>query len=161
MLVPLPQDPPILNVPTNITKEEDYKLAFALGNAGGYKVPSLIGLHVSAPYLHDGGAIAGPEALKVEKDGYTIINYEQLGIPGTLFNGVEPDPSASLRVLVDRNLRRHVVNNNRADTNLQKSNVDGSGHNYWVDKQAGFTTQDQTDLIEFLLSLDDNPAVYP
>jgi hypothetical protein len=37
--------------------------------------------------------------------------------------------------------------------------IDGSGHAYWVDQKAGFTTQEQTDLIQFLLSLDDNPAI--
>jgi hypothetical protein len=35
------------------------------------------------------------------------------------------------------------------------------GHAYWVDKQAGFTTQDQSDLIQFLLSIDDDPEVLP
>ncbi|MEI2583684.1 hypothetical protein [Scytonema sp. PRP1] len=159
--VPLPANPPVLEVPTDITSEEDFKLAFAIGNAGGYKVPSLIGLHVTAPYLHDGGAAAGSEALKVEKDDYEIVNRDQLGIPGTLLNRILPDPSASLRVLVDRNLRRQVVLANRAHPDLQKSNADGSGHNYWVDKQAGFSTQDQTDLVEFLLSLDDDPEVVP
>lgn len=54
-----------------------------------------------------------------------------------------------------------MVAANHAQANLQKSNVDGSGHNYWVDKQAGYTTQDQSDLIEFLLSLDDNPEILP
>ncbi len=50
---------------------------------------------------------------------------------------------------------------NRANSNLQKSNVDGSGHNYWVDKQAGYTIQDKNDLIEFMLSLDDDPEIIP
>jgi hypothetical protein len=35
---------------------------------------------------------------------------------------------------------------------LTRSNVDG---------KAGFTTQDQTNLIQFLLSLDDDPEVLP
>ncbi|GAB1541652.1 hypothetical protein NUACC21_43240 [Scytonema sp. NUACC21] len=159
--VPLPANPPVLNVPTDITSEEDFKLAFAIGNSGGYKVPSLIGLNVTAPYLHDGGVAAGPQALKVDNNGYDIVNADQLGIPGTLLNGILPDPRASLRVLVDRNLRRQTVLANRANPNLQKSNADGSGHNYWVDRQAGFSTQDQSDLIEFLLSLDDEPEVVP
>jgi len=159
--VPLPENTTVLNVPTDITSEEDYSLAFAIGNAGGYKVPSLIGLSVTAPYLHDGGVAAGQEALQVDKNGYQIVNPDQLGLAGTSLKNIAPDPSASLRVLVDRNLRRQVVLANHANSNLQKSNVDGSGHNYWVDKQAGFNIQDQTDLIEFLLSLDDNPEIIP
>ncbi len=159
--VPLPENPPVLNVPTDVISEKDYKLAFAIGNAGGYKVPSLIGLNVTAPYLHDGGVAAGPEALKVDDNNYQVLHPDQLGMTGTLLNGIKADPSASLRSLVDRNLRKQVVKANRANSNLHSSNVDGTGHNYWVDKQAGFTTQDQTDLIEFLLSLDDDPEVVP
>jgi len=159
--VPLPKNPPVLDVPKDITAESDYKLAFAIGNSGGYKVPSLIGLHVTAPYLHDGGVAASKKALQEDTNGYKVAQINQLGIAGTLLNGILPDPSASLRSLVDRNLRRQVVLANHAQPDLQKSNVDGSGHNYWVDKQAGFTTQEQSDLIEFLLSLDDDPEVVP
>ena len=161
MRVPLPENSPLLNVPTDITPEEDFKLAFAIGNSGGYKVPSLIGLAVTAPYLHDGGVAAGKEALQGDKNGYQVVNPEQLGMVGTSLNNIAPDPNASLRVLVDRNLRRQVVLANRANSDLQKSNADGSGHNYWVDKQAGFTIGDQNDLIEFLLSLDDDPEILP
>ncbi|GAA6617000.1 hypothetical protein [Scytonema sp. NUACC26] len=159
--VPLPENPPTLNVPTDITSEKDFKLAFAIANSGGYKVPSLIGLNVTAPYLHDGGVAAGAEAIEVNKNGYDIVNPDQLGIPGTLLSNRLPEPRASLRVLIDRNLRRQTVLANRANSNLQESNADGSGHNYWVDKQAGFSTQAQTDLIEFLLSLDDDPEILP
>ncbi|KYC42560.1 hypothetical protein WA1_17315 [Scytonema hofmannii PCC 7110] len=159
--VPLPENPPVLNVPTDITAKRDFELAFAIANSGGYKVPSLIGLNVTAPYLHDGGAAAGPEALKVDKNGYDIVNPDQLGIPGTLLSNILPEPRASLRVLIDRNLRRQTVLTNRANSDLQESNADGSGHNYWVDKQGGFSTQNQTDLIEFLLSLDDEPELMP
>jgi hypothetical protein len=122
---------------------------------------SLIGLNVTAPYLHDGGVAAGADALTRDENGYKLLNSEHLGMAGTLLKSIEPDPAASLLVLVDRNLRRQAVNANRANSNLQKSNVDGTGHDYWVDKQAGFNTQDQTDLIEFLLSLDDEPEVIP
>ncbi|NDJ16925.1 hypothetical protein, partial [Myxacorys almedinensis] len=50
---------------------------------------------------------------------------------------------------------------NRANPDLQAIQSDGSGHHYWVDKQAGFTPEDQTALIQFLLSIDDDPAVLP
>jgi hypothetical protein len=161
---PVPPDSPVLAVPTDITPQKATQLAFALNNpAGGYKVPSLIGLYLTAPYLHDGGVAARLEALKQDddSDGFTVANPSQLGMAGTLLQGIQPDPSASLRVLIDRNLRKPMIAANRANPKLQKSNVDGSGHNYWVDAESGFTTQDQTDLIQFLLSLDDNPEVLP
>jgi len=160
--VPLPPDPPVLEVPTAITPKQAQQLAFAINNpAGGYKVPSLIGLHVTAPYLHDGGVAASSEALKRDDQGFSVANPEQLGMAGTLLNGIQPDPSASLRVLIDRKLRKPTVAANRANPDLQRSNVDGSGHAYWVDTKAGYAVQDQTDLIQFLLSLDDDPEVLP
>jgi mono/diheme cytochrome c family protein len=160
--VPLPPDPPVLPVPTDITLPKTPNLAFAISNrSGGYKVPSLIGLHVSAPYLHDGGVAAGVEALKQDKKGYSVANPDQLGMAGTLLRGIQPDPSASLRVLVDRRLRKPMLAANQANPSLQQSNVDGSGHRYWVDRRASYTTQEQDDLIQFLLSLDDDPEVLP
>jgi hypothetical protein len=161
---PVPPDSPVLSVPTDITPQKAIGLAFGMNNpAGGYKVPSLIGLHVTAPYLHDGGVAASSEALKQDDTTgrFTVANSEQLGMAGTLLQNIQPDAGASLRVLVDRNLRESAIAANRANPNLQRSNVDGSGHNYWVDAEAGFNTQDQTDLIQFLLSLDDNPEVLP
>ncbi len=54
--VPLPVDPPVIQVSTDITPKRVRDLAYAIDNpGGGYKVPNLIGLYVSAPYLHDGG----------------------------------------------------------------------------------------------------------
>ncbi|WP_051035577.1 MULTISPECIES: hypothetical protein [Fischerella] len=44
---------------------------------------------------------------------------------GTLMRGIAPDSEASLRVLLDRNLRAAVVPANQANSNLQRSNVDG------------------------------------
>jgi len=159
--VPLPANPPVLDVPTDITPEEDVKLAFAEGNSGGYKVPSLIGLHVTAPYLHDGGVAAASEALQQGKKRFEVASGDRIGMAGTLMQGIQPDPRASLRVLLDRSLRREAIAANRKNSSLQKSNVDGSGHRYWIDRGAGFTVQDQNDAIEFLLSLDDNPEVLP
>jgi hypothetical protein len=161
---PVPPDSPVLSVPTDITPQPAIGLAFAINNpVGGYKVPSLIGLHVTAPYLHDGGVAAGSEALKQDdtNDRFTVANSEQLGMAGTLLQNIQPDPGASLRVLLDRNLREEAIAANRVNPSLQRSNVDGTGHNYWVDAEAGFNMQDQTDVIQFLLSLDDNPEVLP
>jgi hypothetical protein len=159
---PPPSDTPVLDVPTDITPKADLELAFGANKAaGGYKVPSLIGLAVTAPYLHDGGVAAGPEALKQPTKGeaFQVANAEQLGMVGTSLQWLSPDPSASLRILVDRTLRQAAIRQNRANPDLQRTHIDGSGHNYWVDKDRGFTVQDQTDLIQFLLSLDDDPQV--
>ncbi|MDX2229400.1 MAG: di-heme oxidoredictase family protein [Leptolyngbyaceae cyanobacterium bins.349] len=161
--IPLPPDPPVLDVPKDITPEKVINLAYGRGNlAGGFKVPSLIGLHVTAPYLHDGGVAASKEALKPNEGGYyEVADVNQLGLVGTHLRGIAPDPEASLRVLVDRTLRQPAIAMNRADATLQQSNVEGIGHEYWVDQKAGFSGQDQTDLIQFLLSLDDEPTVLP
>jgi len=48
---------------------------------------------------------------------------------------------------------------NRHDSRLQNSFVEGIGHSYWVDQNAGYTSQEQSDLVQFLLSLDDQPEV--
>jgi hypothetical protein len=66
-----------------------------------------------------------------------------------------------LRALLDRDLREPMLAANRNNSDLQRSNVSGEGHAYWVDRAAGFTTSDQTNLIKFLLSIDDDPAVLP
>ena len=163
--VPLPAEPPILPIPTDITPQEDIKLAYAQSDReGGYKVIKLIGLYLHAPYLHDGGVAASEAALKQNEDGYYSIDIDrtnEIGMVGTLMQGIKPDPDASLRMLVDRSLREPMVAANRANADLQRANVDGSGHAYWVDKQAGFTGQQQNDLINFLLSLDNDPEVLP
>lgn len=161
--VPLPPDPPVLPVPTDIMPEEDIELAYALSDpAGGYKVMKLIGVYLHAPYLHDGGVAASSTALKKDAKGrYSIAAPDQIGMVGTLMQDIKADPEASLRMLLDRKLRKPMVAANRANPDLQRANVDGSGHKYWVDKKAGFSPQDQTDLIHFLLSLDDDPVVLP
>lgn len=161
--VPPPADPPVISVPTNIAPQRVRELAYAVGNpAGGYKVQNLIGLHVTAPYLHDGGVAASADALQQEEDGsYSVANPDRMGLSGTWMRRIEPDAEASLRVLVDRDLRNVAVTQNRANHALQRINSDGSGHEYWVDKQAGFSPQEQTALIQFLLSIDDDPIVLP
>ncbi|WP_442854680.1 hypothetical protein [Fischerella sp. PCC 9605] len=131
--VPLPPNPPVLPVPTDITPQEDIKLAYALSDPhGGYKVQNLIGLYLSAPYLHDGGVAASAESIKQDESGrFMIAKSDELGMAGTLMRGIAPDSEASLRVLVDRNLRAAVVAANQANPDLQRSNIDGSGHEYW------------------------------
>ena len=139
--VPLPAHPRTLPVPTDSFDPRQVDLAWAhKGSGGGYKVPSLVGLFWSAPYLHDGGVAVG-------KDQNT-----QLGIPGTVEVNEMPDPFNSLKALVDRNLRAHVIAANESSPALQRMNVQGLGHNYWVDGQSGFTDEQQRALIQFLLT---------
>ncbi|MBD2090696.1 hypothetical protein H6F67_12610 [Microcoleus sp. FACHB-1515] len=159
--VPPSKDAPILTVPTDITPQKSQQLAYAQKDPfGGYKVPSLIGLAVTAPYLHDGGVAATAEAIAPDDRGrYQVVDESQIGAAGTSLKFISPDPAASLRVLVDRNLRNKAIAANRANRDLRLSNVDGSGHNYWVDRRSGYSTEDQTALIEFMLSLDDDPIV--
>ena len=159
---PLPANPPVLDVPTETAPQKDRELSYGLNHPrGGYKVPSLIGLAVTAPYLHDGGVAAAADALQLGKKNIKVINPQHLGMAGTLLQNISPDPAASLRVLVDRNLRKTAVAHNRKHPDLQATQIDGSGHNYWVDRRAGYSLADQSALIEFLLSLDDDPAIVP
>jgi hypothetical protein len=101
-------------------------------------------------------------ALQPQADGsYDVAQPDEMGMAGTLMQNRSPDPEASLRVLVDRQLRQVAVAANRDNPDLQTTHIDGSGHEYWVDQQAGFSAEDQTALIQFLLSVDDEPSVLP
>lgn len=138
--VPVPPGAKVLPVPATVTPDQR-TLAFAHGDSpGGYKVPSLVGLYWTAPYLHDGGAAAGPDP------------ETHIGLAGTLLAGVSPDPAESLRVLVDRALRDRAVASNRASNSLASVHVTGAGHEYWVDGPAGFGREDQDALIHYLLT---------
>jgi len=139
--VPLPAHPEPLPVPTEMLDRQQIDLAWAHhGSGGGYKVPALVGLAWSAPYLHDGGVAVGKD---VQTD---------LGLPGTVEKNKMPDPANSMKALVDRELRSRVVAANAASAELRRMNVQGVGHSYWVDSHAGFTDQQQRALILYLLS---------
>jgi hypothetical protein len=139
--VPLPPGRRSLNVPIGHLNSSQIDLAWAHhGSGGGYKVPSLVGLYWSAPYLHDGGVAAGKNL------------DSELGIPGTVDKNVMPDSANSLKALLDRDLRARVVRANEASTDLQRMNVQGVGHNYWVDSGSGFSNEEQQALILYLLS---------
>ncbi|MEC2074944.1 electron transport protein [Metabacillus fastidiosus] len=140
--VPLSKKPKILKVPIEHLDKEQLEMGFAHGDSqGGYKVPSLIGLYWSAPYLHEGGVAVGVN-----------INND-IGVPGTLLKGKTPDPYNSLKALVDRQLRNKVVQANKTSIELKKVHITGEGHDFWVDEEAGFTSEEQEKLIEYLLSL--------
>jgi hypothetical protein len=140
--VPLPTTPRTLAVPTGDIDPDQIRLAFALGGSrGGYKVPGLLGLYWSAPYLHDGGVAVGPVA------------DVDLGLAGTVGKNVLPDPVQSLRALLDRELRRRVIAANDADAGLRETHVRGTGHTFWVDSVSGFDANEQSALIDYLLTL--------
>ncbi|KQT82018.1 cytochrome C oxidase Cbb3 [Methylobacterium sp. Leaf465] len=140
---PLPADPRIVPIPLEGEALKQVRLGWAhAGTEGGYKVPNLVGLAWSAPYLHDGGVAVGTDPAG------------QLGVPGTLESGLAPDPRNSLRALVDRDLRGRVVAANRASATARTARVTGEGHPYWVDAAAGFGPADQEALLGYLLSID-------
>ena len=138
--VPVPPGGRILPVPTAHLDPEQVALACAAEDSpGGYKVPSLLGLYWTAPYLHDGGVAVGPEPAT------------QLGMAGTLLRGILPDPANSLRALVDRERRQRVVAANQSSAALQAMQVRGIGHEFWVDAAAGFHQTEQDALVHYLL----------
>jgi hypothetical protein len=136
--VPVPAGATLLHVP--VPDAAQVALAWAHGNAGGYKVPALVGLYYSAPYLHDGGVAVGPRG--------------EMGVIATVQSGILPDPRESLRALVDRGVRGRVIDANDASPELAAMHVRGSGHEFWADKDAGFSYDDQEALIYFLLTWD-------
>lgn len=157
--VPVPADAEVLTVPTDGISASPTTLPNGLLPAGGYKTTSLLGLHLSAPYLHDGGVAVRAGTLKVESDGsFTVVDPSGLGLAGTLSIGKPADSVSSLHALLDRQLRAQVIAANQANPALVRSNLDGTGHKFYVDQAAGFTLAQQTDLINFLLSLDNDPG---
>ncbi len=159
--VPIPANAEVLDVPTQGISDTPTTLPKGILPKGGYKTTGLRGLYLSAPYLHDGGTAVRAGSLKVDSNGsFTVVNKSGLGLSGTRSQGIPADPASSLRALVDRDLRTLVVKANKANPSLVRSNLDGTGHYFYVDRQAGFNSNQQTDLINFLLALDDNPGSF-
>ncbi len=142
--VPVPLNARLLEVPLDKLDMDEVRMAYAQDERGegGFKVKGLIGLWWTPPYLHDGSIAMGPDP------------DEQIGIPGTFHIGVRPDPVNSLRALIDRNLRRRVIEATENSEPLQLTNVTGTGHEHWVDEDAGYTEHQQNALIHYLLSLE-------
>jgi hypothetical protein len=110
------------------------QLGLAYGwTEGGFKVPGLVGLYWTAPYLHDGGVAVGTDLARAG-------------------GGVVADPRNSLLALIDRDLRTRVVAANHASPELTRMGVEGIGHEQWVDRAAGFDAADQRALVEYLLA---------
>jgi hypothetical protein len=141
--VPVPLNARMLEVPLDRLDLEQVQLSYAQDpeGQGGFKVKGLIGLWWTPPYLHDSSIAVGPDP--------TI----HLGVPGTLLSGIPPHPVNSLRALIDRDLRRRVIEVNQAHPDMVLAKVAGTGHEHWVDRQAGYTGEDQEALILYLLSL--------
>ncbi|SDH38307.1 Di-haem oxidoreductase, putative peroxidase [Alteribacillus persepolensis] len=140
--VPVPENAKVLKAPTNHINRNQKDLGFAHnGSNGGYKVKGLAGVYWQAPYFHDGGIAVGPNKEK------------ELGIPGTLLNHTSPDPFNSMLAVIDRNLRQKVIEANRSSSDLQDINIEGTGHEFWVDEEAGFSKQEQEALAEYVLSI--------
>ncbi|HYX15099.1 MAG TPA: di-heme oxidoredictase family protein [Nostoc sp.] len=158
--VPIPAKAEVLDVPTQGISDSPTTLPKGILPKGGYKTTSLRGLYLSAPYLHDGGVAVRAGSLKVDSNGIAVVDKTGLGLSGTLSQGIPADPASSLRALVDRDLRAKVVKANKANPSLVRSNLDGTGHYFYVDRQSGFNSNQQTDLINFLLALDDNPGSF-
>jgi len=149
---PLPADPVIVPVPLAGDTLAQVQLAWGQGGTeGGYKVPNLVGLAWTAPYLHDSGIAVGSDP------------ETQLGVPGTVYRGIAPDPANSLRGLIDRDLRAKVIAANKSSDTARIARVTGEGHGYWADAGTGVSRQDQDALIAYLLSIDTltEPAATP
>jgi hypothetical protein len=142
--LPLPKNPRPISVPVAGFPEDRFN-AWAHGpSRGGYKVPSLLGLARSAPYLHDGGVAVAADPSAV-------------GVRATRGRGVAADPVNSLRALLDRSLRAQVIAANTVDASLGAMNIRGVGHAFWVDGEAGYRAEEQLALIDFLLALRYDP----
>ena len=140
--VPLSAGARVIEVPYPPLGPEQVTLAMGWDNTpGGYKVPALVGLPWTAPYLHDGGVAVGPNAAADHGVGATLLKFQR------------PEPGNSLRALLDRDLRAKVVAANAADPRLKAVHVEGVGHSYWVDAAAGFGPDDQHALVVYLLSV--------
>jgi hypothetical protein len=158
--VPVRANARVLNVPTAGITDNPARLPFVTRD-GGYKTLSLRALFLTAPYFHDGGAAVAPGALRVAANGtFTVVDPTGLGIPGAVQTFRGSDAASSLRAVVDSGLRALVVAANRASPSLVRQNLDGSGHRFFVDGSTGYTPRQQADLVDFLLSLDDNPGAF-
>lgn len=159
--VPLPLDPHLITIPPDPSASSNLLLPPGLDNPeGGYKVAGLLGTYLKAPYLHDGSVAATPEAISCSSDGsYAIVDPSGIGVPGTTIAGRSIHPGNSLRVLFDRDLRRILLENNASDPTLVIDGVEGTGHEFWVDSTEGFSYRQQSDLVAFLLALDDDPGM--
>jgi hypothetical protein len=149
------------------------------GDRTGYKVVTLRYLWGSAPYLHDGGVAvtlryeAPPpgddlQRLLSRPDNDKIHGLAQVLAAGDANPASYPRSNAalSLQALLLKSERDKVIEANKArifavaasSTRLAAASihVQGIGHEFWIDDNAGGDRI--TALIAFLLSLDDDPS---
>ncbi|HEY9613944.1 hypothetical protein [Allocoleopsis sp.] len=153
--VPIPANAQVIDLPTEGISATPTTLPNGLLPDGGYKTLPLRGLYLSAPYLHDGGVAVRAGAIQATANGITVLDPKGLGLAGTLSQGIPAESASSLRALVDSKLRAQVIAVNKAYPPLVRSRLDGTGHNFYVDDPA-----QQTDLVNFLLALDDDPGQF-
>ena len=155
-----------IELPTQGYSPTPTSLPFGLEPGGGYKTTTLRGLWFTAPYLHDGGVSIAPGALVAGPHGWfvpaEIVGGAPVGFgsPYTTVQALPADPANSLRALLDRTLRAEVVAVNAGYNGgkLTLINIQGVGHDFYVDAESGWATPaNQTDLINFLLALDNDP----
>ncbi len=159
--VPAPPGATVLSVPTEGISETPTSLPMGVLPQGGYKTTALRGTYLAAPYLHDGGVAVREGSLKLGPDGsFSVADAGGLGLPGTLRIGKPADSVSSLRALLDKELRAKVIQANQSDPGLVRSNLDGTGHEFYVDPTTGFSYKEQEDLVNFILSLDDEPGQF-
>jgi hypothetical protein len=77
----------------------------------------------------------------------------QIGVPGTILRGIAPDPTNSLRALIDQPLRQQVIEANHNAEDLLQAHVQGIGHEFWIDDAHGFSRTDQDAVIHYLFSI--------
>lgn len=161
-MVPLPENPNLITVPPAPGAANNTDLPKGLDTPfGGYKVTGLLGTFFKAPYMHDGSIAVGKGALRTRADGsFEVADSSLVGVPGTTLINRPVSAAFSLRALVDRDLRDILIAHNRSDARLVNASVDGGGHEFFVDPAAGFSYQDQSDLVDFVLALDDKPGEF-
>jgi hypothetical protein len=69
-------------------------------------------------------------------------------------NPLDPQYQGNGKTIIDS----QVIAANKANPYLAYSNLDGTGHPFYVDKASGYTPTEQTDLVNFLLALDNDPG---
>jgi len=149
------------------------------GKKPGYKTATLRYVWGSAPYLHDGGvavalkpeagtpgddvkALLGrPDEDKIYGIGQILVRRE--GEPETYLH---QNAALSLQALLLKSEREKVIAANQEKVYpvpgstdriaLASMQIQGVGHDYWIDDQPG--GEQITALIAFLLALDDDPG---
>jgi hypothetical protein len=149
------------------------------GERTGYKVVTLRYLWGSAPYLHDGGVAVTlrPELQATGDDLQNLLrrsDSEKIFGVAQILAARDANPASyaranaalSLQALLLSSERDKVIAANKAGVHeipggsarvsMASIHIQGVGHNFWVNDEAGGDRI--TALVAFLLSLDDDPG---